>query len=62
MSIEQICQAIGADSLGYISLTGLQEAVGLSAQVLCSACFDGKYPIRIPEKVATTLGIDQDDT
>ena len=61
MSTQEICQAIGADSLGYISLPGLQKAVGLPAEVLCSACFDGKYPIRMPDAAAATLGIDQEN-
>lgn len=61
LSDDEIRQAIGADSLGFVSLEGLHEAVGLDANQLCSACFDGNYPIRIPTLAAATLGIDQEE-
>jgi amidophosphoribosyltransferase len=49
LSVEEIRQSIGADSLGYISLDGLIEATTLPAGQLCRACFDGKYPIPVAE-------------
>lgn len=54
MDIESICKRIGADSLAYLSLEGLQEAVqeAIPEQKRsghCSACFSGKYPITLPE-------------
>ncbi len=61
LSVDEIAKAIGADSLGYVSLSGLHDAVGLDASRLCSACFDGRYPIHIPREAAATLGIDQED-
>ena len=61
LSTQEIAQAIEADSLGYISLPGLHEAVGLDASRLCSACFDGRYPIHIPREAAVSLGIHQED-
>lgn len=61
LSTAEIAQAIEADSLGYVSLPGLQQAVGLDAGQLCSACFDGHYPLHIPSEAAATLGIDQED-
>jgi amidophosphoribosyltransferase len=48
MSPEEICAAIGADSLGYVSLNGLIEATTLPAGRLCRACFDGEYPTPVP--------------
>lgn len=38
-----ICRAIGADSLGYLSLSGLLEAVQASEHDVCTACFTGNY-------------------
>ena len=61
LSTEEIAQAIEADSLGYVSLAGLHMSVGLDASQLCSACFDGKYPIHIPHGAAAALGIDQEN-
>ncbi len=49
MTIEEIRQSIGADSLGFVSLDGLIAATSVPAERLCRACFDGKYPIPVAE-------------
>jgi amidophosphoribosyltransferase len=49
LSVEEICRSIGADSLGYVSLDQLVEATTLPKQDFCRACFDGVYPVPIPE-------------
>ncbi|HET8970892.1 MAG TPA: hypothetical protein VFN19_07525, partial [Candidatus Nanopelagicales bacterium] len=41
--------SIGADSLGYVSLEGLVGATGVAMDRLCRACFDGVYPVPIPD-------------
>jgi len=46
-TIPEIKDAIGADSLGYISLDGLIESVGLPKEIFCLACFTGDYPIPV---------------
>lgn len=46
-TILEIREAIGADSLGYISIEGLVEAVGLPKDMFCLACFTGDYPIPV---------------
>ncbi len=48
---EGIRAALGADSLGYISLDGLVAASEQPKSRLCRACFDGVYPIEIPDVV-----------
>ena len=48
-SVEEIRASIGADSLGYVSLDGLTAATELGAENLCRACFDGVYPVALPE-------------
>jgi amidophosphoribosyltransferase len=45
MSVDEIARHIGADSLGYISLDGLLEAVGPREGDHCCACFTGEYPV-----------------
>lgn len=47
MSVEEICSYIGVDSLGYLSLEGMLEAIGLDTNTTCSACWTGKYPTLI---------------
>ncbi len=44
MSVEEIRDRIGADSLGYLSLEGMLEATGLDISAACTACWTGKYP------------------
>ncbi|MDQ2722492.1 MAG: amidophosphoribosyltransferase, partial [Actinomycetota bacterium] len=46
---EGVRQAIGADSLGYVSREGMIAATEQPKSRLCSACFDGEYPIALPE-------------
>ncbi|MET7667432.1 amidophosphoribosyltransferase [Micromonospora luteifusca] len=43
-----IRRSIGADTLGYVSLTGLIAATEQPKTRLCRACFDGEYPIELP--------------
>ena len=46
-SIEEIRQHIGADSLGFLSLEGLNRATGQNPEDLCNACFTGVYPLNV---------------
>ncbi|MEX0781660.1 MAG: amidophosphoribosyltransferase [Dehalococcoidia bacterium] len=46
-SVKEIEQHINADSLAYLSLEGMQAAIGLGEDELCNACFTGKYPIDV---------------
>ncbi|HXW47250.1 MAG TPA: amidophosphoribosyltransferase [Streptosporangiaceae bacterium] len=49
LTVEEIRQSIGADSLGFVSLEGLIAATTVPASRLCHACFDGDYPIAVAE-------------
>ena len=50
-SIEEICQIIGADSLGYLNLDHLGMLMGVpKGEGYCAACFDGNYPTDIPKE------------
>ena len=58
-SIPEICNFIGADSLGYMSIDGLIEAVALPKDIFCLACFTGNYPIPVQlemDKLALETG------
>jgi amidophosphoribosyltransferase len=48
-SVEDVRESIGATSLAYLSLAGLQEATRRPASALCRACLTGEYPTRVPE-------------
>jgi amidophosphoribosyltransferase len=41
---EEICKFLGADSLGYISLNGLKQAVGDTEGDYCTSSYTGVYP------------------
>lgn len=47
-SVEEICNIIGADSLGYLPIECLKELSG--GQPICTACFSGDYPISPPDE------------
>ncbi|HUR16719.1 MAG TPA: amidophosphoribosyltransferase [Candidatus Limnocylindrales bacterium] len=47
-SVEEIREFIGADSLAYLSIGGVLDAVDLPRDRFCFACFDGKYPVPVP--------------
>lgn len=48
-SVEEICQLIGADSLGYLDESRLAELVD-GKMGYCHACFSGDYPIAPPDE------------
>ncbi|MBR0599167.1 amidophosphoribosyltransferase [Sinanaerobacter chloroacetimidivorans] len=51
-TVEEIRQMIGADSLGYLSIEGLLEAIGIGKEKICVACFNGNYPMPLPDEIA----------
>ena len=46
-SVAQIREFIKADSLKYLSLSGLIEASAQKQDSLCTACFSGRYPLPV---------------
>jgi amidophosphoribosyltransferase len=44
-TVQEICDELGADSLHYLSLDGVYEAVQGSSAQHCDACFSGNYPL-----------------
>ncbi len=44
-SVEEIAAELGADSLAYLSLDGVYEAIGADRAAHCDACFSGSYPL-----------------
>jgi amidophosphoribosyltransferase len=48
-TVEQIRDFIEADSLAYLSLDGLRQAVGDQQQAYCTSCYTGFYPVSFPQ-------------
>lgn len=44
-TIDEIAEHVDADSLAYLSLEGVYEAIGTPAEDHCDACFTGRYPL-----------------
>ena len=51
-SIDEICKHIGADSLGYLSVEGVNTIAKGAHCKFCDGCFTGKYPAPTPKFVA----------
>ena len=47
-SVEEMRARIGATSLHYLSLDGMQKATRLSEDAVCRACFTREYPTHVP--------------
>jgi len=48
LEVEEIRQEIEADTLGYLSVDGLIEALALPRRDMCLACLTGAYPTETP--------------
>jgi amidophosphoribosyltransferase len=51
LTLAEIEQHLGVDSLAYLTRTGMVEAAQTQAGNFCTACFDGDYPIAMDEEV-----------
>jgi amidophosphoribosyltransferase len=51
-SVEEMRAHIGATSLHYLSVEGMQDATQLPEDSVCRACFTRSYPTRVPPRVA----------
>jgi amidophosphoribosyltransferase len=61
-SVPEICEFIGADSLGYMSVPGLVKAVDLPRNDFCLACFTGDYPIPVQLEMMDKLALEKGKT
>ncbi|MFT4147671.1 MAG: amidophosphoribosyltransferase [Micrococcaceae bacterium] len=50
LTVDDVCASIGADSLGYLSEEGMVKATRQPMNELCTACFNGNYPIEISDE------------
>lgn len=48
-TIPEICQIIGADTLGYLSIEKARKLAGPYCDHCCDACFSGNFPTRTPD-------------
>lgn len=50
-SVAEIAKQIEVDSLAYLSQEGMLKITGENTNNFCSACFNGNYPIAIPDEL-----------
>ena len=48
-SVDEIQEQLNIDSLGYITLPALVEAIGMPKENLCLGCLNEEYPTELPE-------------
>lgn len=51
LSVPEICEMIGADSLGYLSVESVNRLAENSHCGFCDGCFTGKYPAPVPKEI-----------
>jgi amidophosphoribosyltransferase len=61
LDLEGIRDYLGADSLAYLSIGGVLEALELPREQFCFACFDGIYPVPVPYDVASHKFVLEDE-
>ena len=54
-TLEEITRYLDADSVAYLSLEGLLNAVGTDRGSYCSSCYTGRYPVEFPRDEASYL-------
>jgi amidophosphoribosyltransferase len=60
-SVDEIRDFVGADSLAYLSIGGVLDALALPRERFCFACFDGRYPVPVPYDVASHKFVLEDE-
>ena len=57
---EEVAAELGCDSLHYLSLAGVYEAVGATRATHCDACFTGDYPLAGSEEAAGKYSLEEE--
>ena len=60
---EQICKYLGADTLGYLSMAGLRQAVNDKSGEFCTSCYTGVYPtdlVQLEVKEESEVTVDRE--
>ena len=48
---EEICEIIGADSIGFLRMEDLDKLTGDKHMEMCKGCFNGEYPVPPPVRM-----------
>jgi amidophosphoribosyltransferase len=59
-SVAQVAAELGCDSLHYLSLEGVYEAIGATRATHCDACFTGEYPLDGSHEATGKYALEED--
>jgi amidophosphoribosyltransferase len=59
VEINEIAAIIGADSVGFLSLESLTEAIGADGKEFCSGCLTGRYPLEVVDLIESNLQLSE---
>lgn len=57
MSVGEICEYIGADSLAYLEADAMIRATNSSPDSFCTACLTGQYAVKLDEELSSELNL-----
>ena len=57
--VDEIAKELGADSLAYISLDGVYEAIRGERGEHCDACFTGEYPLADTDRATGKFALEE---
>ncbi|MGH9188664.1 MAG: amidophosphoribosyltransferase [Acidimicrobiales bacterium] len=52
LTVSEVRDYLGCDTLAYLELDRLLTATGAAASGFCTACLTGKYPVEVPQEAA----------
>jgi amidophosphoribosyltransferase len=58
-SVEDVGTELGCDSLAYLSLEGVYEAIRSTRETHCDACFSGEYPLERTEEANGKFALEE---
>ena len=58
-SVEDVGTELGCDSLAYLSLDGVYEAIRSTRETHCDACFSGEYPLERTEEANGKFALEE---
>jgi amidophosphoribosyltransferase len=58
-TIDEVAAELDADSLAYLSIEGVYEAVGTPPEDHCDACFTGRYPLGDPDEANGKFALEE---
>jgi amidophosphoribosyltransferase len=58
-TVEEVAEELGCDSLAYISLEGVYEAIRSTRETHCDACFSGDYPLARTESANGKFALEE---